>query len=88
MNWDELEGKWHQIKGSIRAKWGDLTDDEIEQIDGKREVMVGMIQEKLRCGQGGGRASGRGMEQVPRLTTVYATTAVVRRSYAHTCGTH
>ena len=46
MNWDELKGKWHQIKGSIGAKRGDLTDDEIEQIDGNREIMVGKIQEK------------------------------------------
>lgn len=46
MNWDQLEGKWHQTKGSIRAQWGDLTDDEIEQIDGNREIMVGKIQEK------------------------------------------
>ena len=43
---DQLEGKWHQTKGSIRAHWGDLTDDEIEQIDGNREIMVGKIQEK------------------------------------------
>ncbi len=37
---------WHQVKGSLRAKWGDLTDDEIEEIDGNREKMVGKIQEK------------------------------------------
>ena len=36
---------WHQVKGVLRAKWGDLTDDEIEEIDGSREKMVGKIQE-------------------------------------------
>jgi uncharacterized protein YjbJ (UPF0337 family) len=46
MNWDEIKGKWHQVKGSIRAKWGELTDDEIEELDGNREKMVGKIQEK------------------------------------------
>jgi uncharacterized protein YjbJ (UPF0337 family) len=46
VSWDQLKGKWHQIKGSIRAQSGDLTDDEIEQIDGNREIMVGKIQEK------------------------------------------
>ncbi|WP_295408907.1 CsbD family protein [uncultured Thiocystis sp.] len=46
MNWDQITGKWHQVKGSIRAKWGELTDDEIEQLDGNREKMVGTIQEK------------------------------------------
>jgi uncharacterized protein YjbJ (UPF0337 family) len=46
MNWDQIKGKWHQVKGSIRAKWGELTDDEIEELDGNREKMVGKIQEK------------------------------------------
>ncbi|MCG6898223.1 MAG: CsbD family protein [Thiocapsa sp.] len=46
MNWDEIKGQWHQIKGAIRAKWGELTDDEIEELDGNREKMVGKIQEK------------------------------------------
>jgi uncharacterized protein YjbJ (UPF0337 family) len=46
MNWDQIKGKWHEIKGSIRAKWGELTDDEIEELDGNREKMVGKIQQK------------------------------------------
>jgi len=46
MNWDQIEGKWHEVKGSIRAKWGELTDDEIEELDGNREKMVGKIQQK------------------------------------------
>jgi uncharacterized protein YjbJ (UPF0337 family) len=46
MNWDQIKGKWHEIKGSIRAKWGDLTDDEVEELDGNREKMVGKIQQK------------------------------------------
>ena len=46
VNWDQLKGTRHQVRGSIPAKWGDLTDDEIEQIDGNREIMVGKIQEK------------------------------------------
>ncbi|MBO6717908.1 MAG: CsbD family protein [Rhizobiaceae bacterium] len=46
MNWDIVEGKWAQMKGSIQAKWGELTDDEIAEIDGNREKMVGKIQER------------------------------------------
>ena len=46
VNWDQPQGTWHQGRGSIPAKWGDLTDDEIEQIDGNWEIMVGRIQEK------------------------------------------
>jgi uncharacterized protein YjbJ (UPF0337 family) len=46
MNWDQIKGKWHEIKGSVRAKWGELTDDDIEELDGTREKMVGKIQQK------------------------------------------
>jgi uncharacterized protein YjbJ (UPF0337 family) len=46
VNWGHIKGKWHQVKGSVRPKWGDLTDDDIEQIDCNREVMLGKMQEK------------------------------------------
>lgn len=46
MNENILEGKWMQLKGSIREKWGDLTDDEIEQISGKRDKLAGKLQER------------------------------------------
>ncbi len=46
MNWDQIKGKWSQAKGSVRAKWGELTDDEVDQIEGNREMLVGKVQEK------------------------------------------
>lgn len=46
MNWDQIEGKWKQLVGSVKAKWGDLTDDEITQIEGNRERLEGKLQEK------------------------------------------
>jgi uncharacterized protein YjbJ (UPF0337 family) len=46
MNWDQIEGKWKQYKGSIREKWGKLTDDDLEMIAGKRDQLVGRIQER------------------------------------------
>ena len=46
MNTDMLEGKWKQIKGSVRAKWGELTDDEVEQVAGNTERLAGLIQQK------------------------------------------
>ncbi|GIV78786.1 CsbD family protein [Litorilinea aerophila] len=46
MNSDILKGKWTQIKGHIREKWGELTDDELDQIQGEREQLVGKLQEK------------------------------------------
>ena len=46
LNTDILEGKWKQIKGRIQEKWGELTSDELDQIAGKRTVLVGKLQEK------------------------------------------
>ncbi|KAA0143060.1 CsbD family protein [Gimesia chilikensis] len=45
MNNDIFQGKWKQIKGQAKQKWGELTDDELDQIDGKRDELVGKIQE-------------------------------------------
>ena len=45
MNSDIFQGKWKQIKGQAKQKWGELTDDELDQIDGKRDELVGKIQE-------------------------------------------
>jgi uncharacterized protein YjbJ (UPF0337 family) len=46
MNWDTIEGKWRQLKGDVLVKWGKLTDDDLDQIAGKREVLVGVLQER------------------------------------------
>ncbi|GAB6058115.1 CsbD family protein [Desulfonatronum parangueonense] len=46
MNWDKVKGNWSQAKGTIKSKWGKLTDDELTQIDGEREKFIGKIQEK------------------------------------------
>lgn len=46
MNWDVVKGKWKQAMGSAKSKWGDLTDDELQQIDGDRQRLVGKVQEK------------------------------------------
>lgn len=46
MNTDILEGKWEQIKGSIRETWGDLTDDDMDRINGNRQQLSGKLQER------------------------------------------
>jgi uncharacterized protein YjbJ (UPF0337 family) len=46
MNWDQVEGKWNQYKGQVKEKWGRLTDDDLDVINGKREQLVGRIQER------------------------------------------
>jgi uncharacterized protein YjbJ (UPF0337 family) len=45
MNWDQVEGKWKQYKGQVKAKWGKLTDDDLDIIEGRRTELVGKIQE-------------------------------------------
>lgn len=46
MNRDVLAGKWKQLKGEVRARWGRLTDDELDQAGGNAEKLVGLIQER------------------------------------------
>ena len=46
MNWDQIKGKWKEASGSVKAKWGELTDDEVAELDGDREALEGKIQAK------------------------------------------
>lgn len=46
MNWDQLKGKWTQVKGQAKQRWGELTDDDFVKIDGKREELLGKVQER------------------------------------------
>ena len=46
MNWDRVEGNWKQLKGKAREKWGKLTDSDFEQIAGKKDQLIGRIQER------------------------------------------
>ena len=45
MNWDRIEGNWKQFKGTVKQQWGKLTDDQLDTISGKRDVLAGKIQE-------------------------------------------
>lgn len=51
MNWDRIEGNWKQIKGKVHEKWAKLTDDQIEVVAGKREQLVGKLQEVYGVGK-------------------------------------
>lgn len=46
MNWDQVSGQWKETKGRIKEKWGKLTDDDLDVIDGKRQQLVGKIQQR------------------------------------------
>ena len=45
MNWDRLEGNWKQVKGKLMERWGRITDDQLDIIAGKRDHLVGVLQE-------------------------------------------
>ena len=46
MNWDQVAGNWKQFKGTVREKWGKLTDDDLDVVAGKRDQLLGKIQER------------------------------------------
>lgn len=46
MNMDIIEGKWDQLKGKAKEKWGKLTDDDWKIIEGKHDQLIGRIQER------------------------------------------
>jgi uncharacterized protein YjbJ (UPF0337 family) len=46
MNWDQIAGKWTQVKGQVKAKWGELTDDDLDVIAGNRDQLAGRIRER------------------------------------------
>jgi uncharacterized protein YjbJ (UPF0337 family) len=46
MNWDQIEGKWKQLTGSARERWGKITNDDWETIAGKKDQLIGLIQER------------------------------------------
>ena len=60
-----LKGKWLQLKGSIREQWGQLTDDDVDRVEGNAERLAGMIQERY------GYAKEKAEEEVDAFLTRY-----------------
>jgi uncharacterized protein YjbJ (UPF0337 family) len=46
MNRDILEGNWKQMRGQVKEWWGELTDDDLDRIDGKKDQLIGRLQER------------------------------------------
>ena len=46
MNWERIQGQWKQLQGRAKAQWGKLTDDDLRVIDGRREQLAGLLQER------------------------------------------
>lgn len=44
--WNQVEGNWNQFKGNMKEKWADLTDDDLGKMEGRRDRIVGTIQER------------------------------------------
>jgi uncharacterized protein YjbJ (UPF0337 family) len=71
MNSDQLTGKWKQMKGSIKERWGKLTDDDIDVIDGQNDQLIGKIQERY------GIAREAAQKQVDEWNAIVASTSDV-----------
>jgi uncharacterized protein YjbJ (UPF0337 family) len=46
MDWDQLQGRWTQMRGTLRRRWGRLTEDDLDIIAGNRDTFVGRVQER------------------------------------------
>jgi len=46
MTWDQVAGRWKQMKGSVKKNWGKLTDDDLEYIGGSKDQFLGRLQER------------------------------------------
>jgi uncharacterized protein YjbJ (UPF0337 family) len=65
VNTDVLKGKWKQVRGEAKKWWGELTDDELDQIDGERDKLVGKVQERY------GRSKEEAEAEVDRRLNTY-----------------
>ena len=46
MNWTQIEGQWNQAKGQLKSKWAKLTDDDLDNAAGKKDQLVGKLQQR------------------------------------------
>ncbi len=51
MNSSVLEGQWRQLRGKIQEEWGDLTDDDLDKVNGKYDQLVGILQQRYGYGK-------------------------------------
>jgi len=68
MNWEQVQGKWSQMKGDLRQKWGKLTDDDLEVIAGSKDKLMGRLQERY------GIAKDEAMRQIDTWATTVGST--------------
>ena len=77
MNWDQVEGKWKQVKGQAKEKWGKLTEDDLDVIDGRRQQLVGKLQERYGTARDEAERQAdefvKSMKTMPDETSAYET---------------
>ena len=67
LNQDILKGKWKQMRGQVKQWWGDLTDDDLDHIDGSADKLIGRLQERY------GYAKEEAEKEVDRRLKTYGT---------------
>lgn len=65
MNQDIFEGKWKQFRGQVKEWWGDLTDDDLDRIGGRVDILAGILQERY------GYTREKAMEEIDQRFTAY-----------------
>jgi len=46
MNWTQIEGRWQTLTGQLKSQWGKLTDDDLANVAGKKDQLIGKLQER------------------------------------------
>ena len=75
MNRDVFEGNWKQLRGRVKEMWGKLTDDDLDTIDGKRDRLVGKLQERY------GYAKDKAEQELDRFSAAETTTTTGKTKY-------
>jgi uncharacterized protein YjbJ (UPF0337 family) len=78
MNKDILQGKWREMKGRVKEQWGKLTDDDLSQIDGNSERLLGVLQQRY------GYARDKAEEEYTRFTDTWSRDEADRMRAAET----
>jgi uncharacterized protein YjbJ (UPF0337 family) len=72
MNWDEIKGSWREQKGRLKEKWGELTNDDLDVIEGKRDQLLGILQSRY------GRTKDAAEREIREFEDTWRSTAVPR----------
>ena len=82
MNSDRMEGNWKELKGKVKEKWGKLTDSDLDVIDGRRDQLVGKLQERY------GIAREEAEKQLKEFDTTYRQTVPPQTAGRAGSGSH